>query len=897
MNMSKLHPPPLRGQVTLSRQIPLGRPVTRQASFRQLSQETFRDFRFFNSGSTCYAYEAVDSVGNRKVLTEFCPQQSALRPLLQRLPSQELVLQSESILFQRTYWAEWERFIEKWRIQRDSQADDPLLGNNGPELYFLGNAPFLVMNYDGRPLLNYASAPIPELLHALGQACTAIDREHQAGQLLNDIKPDNLLFTSLGDTILFRRMLDYGSALPLAQMRTMSPLTNMVLSTQQYTSPEIQARAYATVTTAADVYSFGKTVLQILCGVDPFNSMGSLSRFRRCIDISAPSSAPIRRLQAADRDAFFEKLYAFALYTISRTVMPEDHVYDWQTDPFLVGPHGPMRLRSMAHVQQLLTDLEQAARPSDAIDLALALKHIRKKAAEFEQQGYCNSQEWAVDQRLFSDELLVSYRTKHATSRHPENAILRPEDLPGQDGCLFLEGISGSGKTVSLRWLYKRIADSYDGLSGGPARIPVFLPLERLAASGQVLEQYVAGELFGSQATHPQAAATAHAWLWGTGGPHLVLLCDGINEIRSDGNQALLLDDLWALIKAAQHGHLTIFLTGQNQQQELPYYSDCVLCAQPLEWQIVRDYFFRQFPQTLGDKAIEDRLDNLRSVLTTAQRVHDLCVPHIHKTRIHPKALPQDECRLLHDYIHSWSAKEKIHKAVCGSTAYSSGQDSGEPYGELLLEQLAQLCWNMTRDNVHYVNQRSLLAQLEFALHPEGDPTPALGSSYLTEVEEQQVLSMGWTGVLFELDGREMHIRHESYRDYLAAEYLARLFNQFTEKDFPPVLMKPIPERVLRYLVPMLNGDALQRLCTRIKETYKKRSLELIARWFADLFDKNIEKKQISDLYGDNLLQAGNTMYRLVRSSELSKRAQRRMLRGIPFDLRLLFKREAIICI
>lgn len=895
MNTNKLHPLPLSGQVILSRRIPLGSPVTRQTPFRQLSLETFRDLRFFSAGSTCYAYEAVDAAGNRRILTEFCPRQSALLPLLERLPSRELVFRSESALFQRTYWAEWERFIEKWRIQRDSQANDPLLGNNGPELYFLGNAPFLVMNYDGSPLLDYASVPIPALLHALGQACAAIHREHQAGQLLNDIKPDNLLFTALGDTILFRRMLDYGSALPLAQIRAMSPLTNMVLSTQQYTAPEIQARTYAKVSPAADVYSFGKTVLQMLCGLDPRYSMDSLARFRRCIDISAPSGAPIRRLQAADRDVFFEKLYAFALHTISTAVMPEEHIYDWQTDPFRIGPGGPMRLRSMADVQRLLADLEQAARPSDAIDLALALKHARKKAAEFEQQGYCNSQEREVDQRLFSDELLVSYRTKHTTSRFPENTLLQPEDLPGQDGCMFLEGISGSGKTVSLRWLYKRIADSFDGLSGGSARIPVFLPLERLAASGQVLEQYVAGELFGSHAAHPQAAATAHAWLWGTGGPHLVLLCDGINEIRADGNQALLLDDLWALIKAAQHGHLTIFLTGQNQQQELPYYSDCVLCAQPLEWQTVRDYFFRQFPQTLGDKAIEERLDGLRSVLTTAQRVHDLCVPHIHKTRIHPKALPRDECRLLHDYIHSWSAKEKIHKAVCGSTAYSSGQDSGEPYGELLLEQLAQLCWSMTRDNVHYISQRSLLAQLEFALHPEGDPTPALGCSYLTEAEEQQVLSLGWTGVLFELNGREMHIRHESYRDYLAAEYLARLFNQFTEEDFPPVLMKPIPDPVLRYLVPMLKGDALQRICTRIKATYKKRRLEGVARWFADLFDKHIEKKQVSDLYGDNLLQAGNTMYRLVRSSELSKRAQVQMLWGIRFDPRLLFKREAII--
>lgn len=885
-NHDSRNPCELRGQVTLIKCCPEG-PITRDTVYRELERVVFRDIKYFSYGSTCMVYEAVDPVGNRRIITEFCPRR--FRVSLYRASNQELRLRDDDPR-RNSYLTERMLFIQKWKKQAESQTQDRLYGNNGPELYFLGQTPYLVMNYDGEPLLDFSGTKPEALLGALLHVADAIEQAHQTGLLLNDIKPDNLLFTGCGDTVVFRRLLDYGSAFTLEQMRSEEELRHIVTSTERFCSPELADWNHEALTFGSDVYSFGQTVLYLLCGMTMAEVPESTDSFFRMIWMCAPKSAPIRRLNAKDPDAFLEHLHIFMLYTSKERLMPEEHVLQWQTEPYLSGEYGVMRLRCMTDAKRMLERVWRASQPEVVLDLHLAWTVARERARSFAVAGFGNSDrdQWEMERQLFSEEMLAGYLPPDGGD------VLTLEDMLDQAGSIFLEGCSGAGKSVGMRWLYSRIAREI-GVNEGPSWLPVYLPMERAAASGLSLAAYVARELFGPRQDQSLGEETAVRWLFGADGPRMILLCDGINEIPRDSSAVLFLDALYDLARSADPGRLRLIISGQNKLQEFPGFLGRVFRVQAPEWEKVRRYLYSRLPVDADDRNIAERVEKLRHFISTPQQVHDLCVPHCRKSRLHPRAIPGDASRLLHDYLHSWCAKEKIHRAVCGVNAYSSGQESGEPYGELLLAQLARLSWSMTQTNEYYIKQSVLREQLRMVMLTDSEDLPALGCSYLTEVEAEQILSLVWSGVLFELDGQEMHIRHESYRDYLAAEYLAGLLNAYSEDRFPAVLMQPIPDRVLRYLLPMLHSDAIHRLCGRLKAENKNRMLKAIGRYFLEtILDKRIKRRNMSILHRDDLVQAGNTMVRLVRGKPFSRKTKRRLIAGLLFDPRVLFAKEEL---
>ena len=875
-------PPPLQGTVTLTKCRPEG-PVGPDTVYCELERAVFRDVTYFSRGASCYAYQAVDPSGNRRIIAEFCP--VMFSSVLFRTPGQVLQLGEKD--WYEDYQKERIRFIRKWQTQSAVQDRNRLYGNNGPELYFQGQTPCLVMNYEGDLIRDFSGVGTQKLLQALLLAAEAIGKEHEAGWLLNDIKPDNLLFTGGGDTVVFRRLLDYGSAFPLEQMRREMIRPEEITSSAPFCSPELFNREYGELSFASDVYSFGQTVLSLLCGMTVQRIPETVDAFIRRIERRAPADAPVRRLAAKDPAAFYRHLFIFVRHTISEMVMPPEYKFDWQTEPYESGFLGALRLRSMKDVQHLLERVLWAARPEEILDLDLAWSVARRQAEAFENAGFGNNDrdQWELDRQLFSADMLAKYRMPDSEE------LLGLAALPELEGSFFLEGCSGSGKSVGMRWLYSCLAGKTQ-VGDEPAWLPVHLRMERAAASGLSLTAWMARELFGPREDRALAEETAGRWLNGPSGPRLLLLCDGVNEIPRDGSGLFLLDGLRELARTGS-GRVRLIVSGQNMLQEFPGFPGRVLRIRPPEWETIRHYLYSRLPIAGDDGTAAGRIENLRQVLVTPQQVHDLCVPHIRKSRLHPRAIPDNASRLLRDYLHSWCAKEKIHRAVCGVNAYSSGQESGEPYGELLLAQLARLCWGMAQTGDYYISQSVLREQLRMLLLADGGEFPALGCSYLTEAESEQILSLIWSGVLFELDGQEMHIRHESYRDYLAAEYLADIFNEYTEKGFPPVLMQPIPEGVLGYLLPMLRGDTIQRLCGRIRTEMKRQFWGGIGRYFLEIFlDKRIRRKDMSTLHRDDLVRAGNTMFRLVRARGFSLGTRWRLLRGLPYDPRLIFRKE-----
>ncbi len=129
--------------------------------------------------------------------------------------------------------------------------------------------PYLVMDYvEGLPLNRYAeenNLAINERLKLFLQICAAVIYAHQNLVIHRDIKPSNILVTKDGTP----KLLDFGIAKLTAPN---SPQTLERHSTQmmtpEYASPE--QILGLTVTTAADIYSLGVVLYELLTGRRPF---------------------------------------------------------------------------------------------------------------------------------------------------------------------------------------------------------------------------------------------------------------------------------------------------------------------------------------------------------------------------------------------------------------------------------------------------------------------------------------------------------------------------------------------------------------------------------------------------------------------------------------------------
>jgi serine/threonine protein kinase len=134
--------------------------------------------------------------------------------------------------------------------------------------------PYLVMEYvEGIPITRYVSeqgVSIPDRLKLMQSVCSAVQHAHGALVVHRDLKPANILVSSDG----LVKLLDFGVAKildPGEGDRTQTATAKMM--TPDYASPE-QIRGDA-VTTAADVYSLGVVLYELLTGERPYQVTGS----------------------------------------------------------------------------------------------------------------------------------------------------------------------------------------------------------------------------------------------------------------------------------------------------------------------------------------------------------------------------------------------------------------------------------------------------------------------------------------------------------------------------------------------------------------------------------------------------------------------------------------------
>lgn len=149
---------------------------------------------------------------------------------------------------------------------------------------------YYVMDFvSGRPLRAFVherALPIDEALRLFVKICDAVQFAHQRGVIHRDLKPSNILVDEKGEP----RVLDFGLARSLLpDEQTTLTLSDQVLGTLPYMSPE-QARGHAArVDTRTDVYSLGVVLYEMLTGTFPYPVTGTLFDVLKNISETPPA--------------------------------------------------------------------------------------------------------------------------------------------------------------------------------------------------------------------------------------------------------------------------------------------------------------------------------------------------------------------------------------------------------------------------------------------------------------------------------------------------------------------------------------------------------------------------------------------------------------------------------
>ena len=108
-----------------------------------------------------------------------------------------------------------------------------------------------------------ALLPLPAVMSIVARVAEALDYAHKQNVVHRDIKPGNIMYDALSDTV---KVADFGIARLTDSSKTK---TGMVLGTPSYMSPE--QLAGSKVSGSSDLFSLGVTLYQLVCGRLPFD--------------------------------------------------------------------------------------------------------------------------------------------------------------------------------------------------------------------------------------------------------------------------------------------------------------------------------------------------------------------------------------------------------------------------------------------------------------------------------------------------------------------------------------------------------------------------------------------------------------------------------------------------
>ncbi|HEX2876867.1 MAG TPA: serine/threonine-protein kinase [Polyangiaceae bacterium] len=187
------------------------------------------------------------------------------------------------------------------RFQREARAAGVIESQHIVQVLDTGidreqGVPFMVMEYlvgeDLQKLGERLGALAPELALRIGaQACSGLQKAHEARVIHRDIKPANLFLARRDDADVVVKILDFGIAKVKEDQLTGAPdqaltRTGGMMGSPLYMSPE-QAVGSKAIDHRTDVWSLGAVLYEVLTGRSPHHSAQTLGQL-----IMAICSAP-----------------------------------------------------------------------------------------------------------------------------------------------------------------------------------------------------------------------------------------------------------------------------------------------------------------------------------------------------------------------------------------------------------------------------------------------------------------------------------------------------------------------------------------------------------------------------------------------------------------------------
>lgn len=174
--------------------------------------------------------------------------------------------------------------IERKRFEREAQIIASLSHPHIVQVFDVGDvegSPFYTMELiDGGSLarvLNGDSRPIRESVALMIQLANAIDLVHRSGVIHRDLKPANILVTAEG----VAKISDFGLAYQPAG--TGITLNTAWLGTPSYMAPEQALGQTSSIGPAADIYSLGAVLYELLTGWPPFRAESAIELQRQTL--------------------------------------------------------------------------------------------------------------------------------------------------------------------------------------------------------------------------------------------------------------------------------------------------------------------------------------------------------------------------------------------------------------------------------------------------------------------------------------------------------------------------------------------------------------------------------------------------------------------------------------
>jgi len=154
---------------------------------------------------------------------------------------------------------------------------------------------FYVMEYvRGTPLTAYVREKklgLEDALRLFAKVCEAVQYAHQRGIIHRDLKPSNILVDAGGEP----KILDFGLAKWMAAPAdSLVSISQHVMGTLPYMSPEQAKGKTDEVDTRTDIYALGVILYEMLTGGYPYPVVGQMAVVLRCIAEEQPTP-PSRR--------------------------------------------------------------------------------------------------------------------------------------------------------------------------------------------------------------------------------------------------------------------------------------------------------------------------------------------------------------------------------------------------------------------------------------------------------------------------------------------------------------------------------------------------------------------------------------------------------------------------